>query len=204
MSKILIKAMKPHRQRVLTEDGQEMKLQQWANKKAAAALRGAGGEASGMQFEQARNALMREAVMNPAEHGLKFLNERIPFEGQQLSEELTDPDAEGEAAAIDSQFAPEEDSQIKPFPQEKLEELGLNRVSFTPKESEEKRTETPDIFDEQGKLRETLTPQEEDEEEYEEEKPKGQTSLFDPRFTKKMFKAQKQIFHDAWTVLKQK
>ena len=40
--------------------------------------------------------------------------------------------------------------------------------------------------------------------EYEEEKPKGQTSLFDPRFTKKMFKAQKQIFHDAWTVLKQK
>ena len=42
--KVLIKAMRPHRQKVMTEDGQEMRLQQWANKTASAALRTAGGE----------------------------------------------------------------------------------------------------------------------------------------------------------------
>ena len=42
--KILIKAMRPHRQKVLTEGGEEMRLQQWANKQAASALREAGGD----------------------------------------------------------------------------------------------------------------------------------------------------------------
>ena len=148
MSNIIVKEMKPHRQRVLTDDGQEVKLQQWANRKAAASLRSAGGDASGEQFTQARDALMREAVMNPAEHGLKFLNERVPFEGQQL---------------IDSQFAPEED----------------------------------DTFSGSGTKDDPFTTDNRDEDE-------EQTTLFDPRFAKKMFKAQKQIFHDAWTVLKQK
>jgi len=32
--KILIKAIQPHRQRILTADGEEIRLQQWANKKA--------------------------------------------------------------------------------------------------------------------------------------------------------------------------
>jgi hypothetical protein len=94
--KVLIKAMRPHRQKVLTEDGQEMRLQQWANKTASAALRTAGGEASGEQFTQARDALMREAVANPQEHGLKFMGERMPFEGQTLEESLSEPDVEGE------------------------------------------------------------------------------------------------------------
>ena len=90
--KVLIKAMRPHRQKVLTEDGQEMRLQQWANKTASAALRTAGGEASGEQFTQARDALMREAVANPDEHGLKFMGERMPFEGQTLEGSLSEPD----------------------------------------------------------------------------------------------------------------
>ena len=78
--------------KVMTEDGQEMRLQQWANKTASAALRTAGGEASGEQFMQARDALMREAVANPDEHGLKFMGERMPFEGQTLEESLSEPD----------------------------------------------------------------------------------------------------------------
>ena len=90
--KVLIKAMRPHRQKVLTEDGEEMRLQQWANKTASAALRTAGGEASGEQFMQARDALMREAVANPDEHGLKFMGERMAFEGQTLEESLSEPD----------------------------------------------------------------------------------------------------------------
>ena len=94
--KVLIKAMRPHRQKVLTEDGEEMRLQQWANKAASSALRGAGGDANGEQFTQARDALMREAVANPNEHGLKFMGERMPFDGQELEESLSEPDVEGE------------------------------------------------------------------------------------------------------------
>ena len=41
---------------------------------------------------QARDALMREAVANPDEHGLKFMGERMPFEGQTLEESLSEPD----------------------------------------------------------------------------------------------------------------
>jgi len=94
--KVLIKAMRPHRQKVLTEDGEEMRLQQWANKAASSALRGAGGDANGEQFTQARDALMREAVANPDEHNLKFMGERMPFDGQELEESLSEPDVEGE------------------------------------------------------------------------------------------------------------
>jgi len=133
--KVLIKSMRPHRQKVLTEDGQEMRLQQWANKKTGATLRsknvsGLRPHYSTEQFQQARNALMREAVANPDEHGLKFMGERMPFEGQTLEESLSEPNVEGEQAAVDQEFAPE-------------------------------KPETPDIFDEQGKLRQTL-PQEEE------------------------------------------
>ena len=138
--KVLIKAMRPHRQKVLTEDGQEMRLQQWANKKAGAALRSS--NVSGLrphysteQFQQARDALMREAVANPDEHGLKFMGERMPFEGQTLEESLSEPDVENEQAAVDQEFAPE-------------------------------KPETPDIFDEQGNLRQTLPQGEEEKEEF--------------------------------------
>jgi len=94
--KVLIKSMRPHRQKVLTEDGEEVRLQQWANKKAASALRTAGGESSGEQFTQARDALMREAVASPDEYGLKFMGERVPFEGQTLESSLSEPDMEAE------------------------------------------------------------------------------------------------------------
>ena len=130
--KVLIKAMRPHRQKVLTEDGQEMRLQQWANKTASAALRGAGGEASGEQFSQARDALMREAVANPDEHGLKFMGERVPFEGQTLEESLSEPDVEGERAAVDQEFASE-----KPETPDIFDEQGKLRQTLPQEEEKE-------------------------------------------------------------------
>ena len=106
MSKILIKMpMKPHRQKVLTPDGQEVRLQQFANRMAADALRGAGGDASGDQFTSARDKLMRDIVANPEAHNIKFMGERVPFEGQTLGESLSMPDVAGEQTAIDSEFS---------------------------------------------------------------------------------------------------
>ena len=87
MSKILIKAVKPHRQKILTEGGEEMRLQQWANRQDAGALRGAGGDTSGEQFTQSRDKLMREALMNPEEHGIKFVGGKpVMFDDMQQPE----------------------------------------------------------------------------------------------------------------------
>ena len=173
MNKILIKAIRPHRQKVLTAQGEEKRLQQWANQLAAEQLRGAGQGASGEQFEQAREALMREAVMSPEKHGLKFMGERVPFEGQRLSEELTEADPEGEMAAIDSQFAPEEPS-------------------------EEEKPETPDVFDEQGNLRSTLKPDEEDAA----ENTKRQHIPMDADHPDYFKTSRQTAFRDAWSLLK--
>ena len=136
--KVLIKAMRPHRQKVLTENGEEMRLQQWANKQAASAMRSAGDAASGERFTQARDALMRDAVANPQEHGLKFLGERMPFEGQTLEESLSEPDVEGEQAAVDQEFAPE-----KPETPDIFDEQGNLRQTL-PQGEEEKEEFDPD------------------------------------------------------------
>ena len=39
---------------------------------------------------------MYDAVANPEEHGIKFMNERVPFEGQNLESSLSEPNVEGE------------------------------------------------------------------------------------------------------------
>ncbi len=127
--------MRPHRQKILTNDGEEVRLQQWANKKAAESLRTAGGDASGEQFTQARDMLMRDAVENPEEHGLKFMNERVPFEGQNLESSLSDPmSAEDIADITDASSA----------------------------ETERAMGGTPDLFDSEGKLRDGMPPEEEE------------------------------------------
>jgi len=134
--KILIKAMQPHRQKVLTADGEEIRLQRWANKKAANELRGAGGDAAGEKFNQARDKLMRDAVANPEEHGLKFLNERLPFEGQNLESSLSDPMSASDIADI---------------------------TDASSAETERAMGGTPDLFDSEGKLRDGMPPEEEEE-----------------------------------------
>ncbi len=189
MGKILIKAIRPHRQKVLTDQGEELKLQQWANKKAAEALRGAGGDTSGEQFTQAREALMRQALENPDEHGLKFMGERVPFEGQRLEEELSKPDPEGEMAAIDSQFAPEKEHDEEETLQSNNMMRDNSDYHTTPK--------IPDVFDEQGNLRRGLKPQEEDE--VEEKRQHVPMSQDHPDY----FKTSRQTaFRDAWSLLK--
>jgi hypothetical protein len=134
--KVLIKSMKPHRQRVLTADGEEVRLQKWANKKAAESLRTAGGDASGEQFTQARDMLMRDAVENPEEHGLKFMGERLPFEGQNLESSLSDPMSASDITDI---------------------------TDASSAETERAMGGTPDLFDSEGKLRDGMPPEEEEE-----------------------------------------
>ena len=194
MGKILIKAVRPNRQKVLTEDGNEVKLQQWANKKAAETLRGAGGDASGEQFNHAREALMRQAVENPEEFGLKFMGERVPFEGQRLEEELSEPDPEGEMAGIDSEFAPENND---------IEDI-VDASTADTERAMSGQPKTPDVFDAEGKLRQGLKPEEEDEAEAE-ERPKRQNTPMEqshPDYWKSEFVARKAGFKDAWGLLK--
>ena len=77
---ILIKARKPmserpHQARVLAPGAaKHMKLQSWANRSAAEQMRAAGKAASGPEWEAMRNELMRQAVMNPEQFGLGFLD----------------------------------------------------------------------------------------------------------------------------------
>lgn len=132
--KVLIKSMRPHRQKVLTEAGEEMRLQQWANKQAASAMRSAGDAASGEQFTQARDALMRNAVENPQEHGLKFMGERVPFEGQTLESSLSEPDVEAEKPQL-----PESIEQLRGG--NLFDEQGKLRQTLPPQEGEEKEEE---------------------------------------------------------------
>ena len=143
MSKILIKMpMKPHRQKVLTPDGQEVRLQQFANRMAANELRGAGGDASGDQFTSARDKLMRDIVANPEAHNIKFMGERVPFEGQTLGESLSMPDIAGEAEADFALRQEELEQAMKEgtIPNETQEDIDADKKRFNPdKEAEHMR-----------------------------------------------------------------
>jgi len=181
MKRILIKAVKPHRQKILTEGGEEMRLQQWANRKAAGALRGAGGDTSGEQFTQSRDKLMREALMNPEEHGIKFVG-GAPV----MFDDMQQPEAE----------EPMDDPAFD-------EEMGEDK-SFELAEKHGGEPAMPDksLFDEQGNLATSMpgaeTPKPEDDDDDDE------PSFLD--FYKKSF--QKAVrsrvvsFKDAWSVLK--
>ena len=109
-----------------------------------------GGEASGEQFSQARDALMREAVANPNEYGLKFMGERMPFEGQTLpqgevpppasNEQMSEKDMHDEALAdfearqSDINFSREqghtEGFEGKPYHEMEQEELDADKKRF--------------------------------------------------------------------------
>ena len=72
----VLKAMKPHRQKVLPAGADKhLKLQSWANKQAFAE------KLLGDEATARRDALMREAVADPTKHGLRFIDgEPIPFD----------------------------------------------------------------------------------------------------------------------------
>lgn len=187
MSKILINAVKPHRQKILTEGGEEMRLQQWANKQAAGALRGAGGDASGEQFTQSRDKLMRDALMNPDEHGIKFLGGKpVMFDDMQPMNDM-----QGEAEA-DFALREEELAQANKegtIPNESQGDIDSDKASFA------------NLFDSQGNLRTSMpgaeTPKPEDDDD--------EPSFLD--FYKKSFqkavRSRVASFRDAWSVLKQ-
>ena len=90
MSMILVKMpVRPDRQRVLVgEEGDEtdMKLRQWANKKAFA--EGLAGEEAAAR----RDELMREAVGDAGKHGLTFMDKPIPFDEEGAEPTHTMPD----------------------------------------------------------------------------------------------------------------
>jgi len=121
MSSILVKMpVPPHRQKVLVgEEGAEteMRLQQWANKKAFA---------EGLKGEEAtarRNQLMQEAISEPEKHGIIFMSGKpIPLEGME--------EPEGE---VEVESAPEESagSAAMPSGQMSLEDF-VDKKSFDP------------------------------------------------------------------------
>ena len=190
MKRILIKAVKPHRQKIMTESGEEMKLQQWANRKAAGALRGAGGDTSGEQFTQSRDKLMREALMNPEEHGIKFVGGApVMFDDMQPMDDM-----QGEAEA-DFALREEELAQANKegtIPNESQSDIDSDKASFA------------NLLDSQGNLATSMpgaeTPKPEDDDDDDE------PSFLD--FYKKSFqkavRSRVASFKDAWSVLKQR
>jgi len=186
MSKILIKAVKPHRQKILTEGGEELRLQQWANRKAAGALRGAGGDTSGEQFTQSRDKLMRDALMNPDEHGIKFVGGKpVMFDDMQQPE---GPESGPDEFMGDE--SPEHFENLRE--QEGVQQFLENRQSMPDKS----------LFDEQGNLRTSMpgaeTPKPEDDDD-------DEPSYLD--FYRKSFqkavRSRVASFRYAWSVLKQ-
>ena len=91
MAWAILKATKPHRQKVLPAGADKhMKLQSWANRRVAADMRARNAVAAGPEFEGLRNELMRDAVSNPDEHGLRFVNgPAITFEEEEGNRQTT-------------------------------------------------------------------------------------------------------------------
>ncbi len=185
MSKILIKMpMKPHRQKVLTPDGQEVRLQQFANRMAADALRGAGGDASGDQFTSARDKLMRDIVANPEAHNIKFMGERVPFEGQTLGESLSMPDVAGEQAAIDSQFAGKEPMDDPDFKENMTEDESFELAEKF----------MPGVVANHGSSFNTPPKEDDDEKKFNPDK--------EAEHLRRIMTSRNVIMRDAWSVLK--
>ena len=88
----------------MLQGDKEMRLQQLANRMMADQMRQSGQSPTGDMFTQGRDKLMRDMVMNPEAHNIKFMGERVHFEGQTLGSSLSVPDVAGEQAAIDDEF----------------------------------------------------------------------------------------------------
>jgi len=228
MVKVLVKAMKPHRQRIFA-DGKEMKLQQFANRKVAEQMRAAGQDPTGEGFQSARDTMMRDAVANPEKHSIKFMGERVPFEGQNLEQMLSEPDVAGEQAAIDAEFRDGETLESNNMMRDTRSADSYKTGDIHPKlddgdpkvqqwQSSKDPSETPpktaqdklmsEIMDETGNLKpdNKFMDDGEDEDdmpppEEEDDRPKSEDELLE------RIMAQKAVSHirgfrDAWSVLK--
>tara|TARA_B100000459_G_C8524541_1_gene177712 strand:+ start:136 stop:774 length:639 start_codon:yes stop_codon:yes gene_type:complete len=203
MSKVFVKAIAPHRQKVLQGD-KEMRLQQIANRMMADQMRESGQSPTGDMFTQGRDKLMRDMVMNPEAHNIKFMGERVPFEGQTLGSSLSEPDVAGEQAAIDSQFTGEPMRLKDPEAYEaKLSEMGRrsaggDRVGSTPKTAQDELMS--EIMDETGNLKPDSRFMDREEDEEEDDRPQSEEDLMDRMARKAVHHI--SSFRDAWSVLK--
>ena len=185
--KILIKAMQPHRQRILTANGEEIRLQRWANRTANRDMGTERGKVGGAErFTQARDKLMYDAVANPEEHGIKFLNERVPFEGQNLQESLSEPTFDNEADKEIADFHHEEELRTHG-----KDESEIERDARYPGGVKLPGEELPNLFDSEGKLRDGMPPEEEE---------------FNPdaeaEHMRRIMTSRQVPMRDAWSVLK--
>lgn len=224
MGKVFVKAIAPHRQKVLQGD-KEMRLQQLANRMMADQMRQAGQSPTGDMFTQGRDKLMRDMVMNPEAHNIKFLGERVPFEGQTLGSSLSEPDVAGEQAAIDDEFRDGETLQSNNMMRDTRSAESYKTgdtspksladipppASNDPKDVEDFRNRTIDflqqqkllseILDEKGNLKpdNQFMDREEDEEE-EDDRPQSEDDLMDRMARKAVHHI--SSFRDAWMVMK--
>lgn len=194
MGKVFVKAVAPHRQKVLQGD-KEMRLQQLANRMMADQMRQGGQSPTGDMFTQGRDKLMRDMVMNPEAHNIKFMGERVPFEGQTLGSSLSEPDVAGEQAAIDDEFRDGET----------LESNNMMRDTRSADSYKTGDTMTPqdklmsEIMDEKGNLKpESQFMDDEDEEE--DDRPQSEEDLMDRMARKAVHHI--SSFRDAWMVIK--
>jgi hypothetical protein len=195
MGKVFVKAIAPHRQKVLQGD-KEFRLQQLANRMMADQMRQGGQSPTGDIFTQGRDKLMRDMVMNPEAHNIKFMGERVPFEGQTLGSSLSEPDVAGEQAAIDAEF---KDGET-------LESNNMMRDTRSAESYKTGDTTAQDklmseIMDEKGNLKpdSQFMDREEDEEE-EDDRPQSEDDLMDRMARKAVHHI--SSFRDAWMVMK--
>lgn len=201
MGKVFVKAVAPHRQKVLQGD-KEFRLQQLANRMMADQMRQGGQSPTGDMFTQGRDKLMRDMVMNPEAHNIKFLGERVPFEGQTLGSSLSEPDVAGEQAAIDSQFSePMDDPDFKENMTEE-ESFALAEKHGgqppTPKTAQDKLLS--EILDEKGNLKPDSRFMDREEDEEEDDRPQSEDDLMDRMARKAVHHI--SSFRDAWMVIK--
>ncbi len=201
MSRVFVKAIAPHRQKVLQGD-KEMRLQQLANRMMADQMRQGGQSPTGDMFTQGRDKLMRDMVMNPEAHNIKFMGERVPFEGQTLGSSLSVPDVAGEQAAIDANFgnSPEEQQvfdHLMSLRPEEQEVLQRNRDT-SPKTAQDKLLS--EILDEKGNLKPDNQFMDREEDEEEDDRPQSEDDLMDRMARKAVHHI--SSFRDAWSVLK--
>tara|TARA_R100000406_G_scaffold95418_1_gene89681 strand:+ start:25768 stop:26502 length:735 start_codon:yes stop_codon:yes gene_type:complete len=187
MGKVFVKAIAPHRQKVLQGD-KEFRLQQLANRMMADQMRQSGQSPTGDMFTQGRDKLMRDMVMNPEAHNIKFMGERVPFEGQTLGSSLSEPDVAGEQAAIDANFGNSPEEQ---------EVLQRNRDT-SPQTAQDKLLS--EILDEKGNLKPASQFMDREEDEEEDDRPQSEDDLMDRMARKAVHHI--SSFRDAWMVMK--